>query len=1309
MQAAVSDKVAVIESTAVAFGTRLEKPLSLFKSTFDQASKVEATSAEERTSDLYTSLISTLGLVEDLQEALEDADVLFQHISAIIEATAAFAWVVSEDPVEHMKAAITDANEPVMALRKKTDPSHSEFADAIDAFMHTMSDYVVRNHPGPLTYVDASGPDSADTPSEAASHTAQHLSDFRNAVTDATAKHFQRASDAVSPDVATMATTLVTALYRLYDFLVQASVLPKMPSDGDRQAMVQPVASCMAMASEISRPFSPSSSYYAHIKAIEESMAMFSWIVADKTPVSFVSDAEAASAFYSTKILVATKRASDAPVHKRFVDSLNAIFSSMRDYIKQHYATGMRYGIGVEAVSDSKTELTSPVSPAADETDVDDDNYVSSFKRLISGPVDAYVASSATLGGPVLEQAKIFKEAWLAEADFLSVAIKTPKPADVQPMLLSIAEKMGKVSEIAQSADPRAPLTHHLMAVSEAIPAIGWVAVDEKAAVYVGDMSSAGQFFLDKVKMAAKNSNNPSAHREWASALERVWSELKAYVKEHHTQALTWNPPKIAKPISRSRQFIEDDVSDNNDYVFAFNELITGPLEAFVKASNSVGDDVARQATSFANAWKAEADFLKKAISMDKPSDVSGMLSNISQHMEDVRLVTENADRHGPLTQHLNAVSESMAALGWVAVDEKATAFVGDMAGAGQFYIDKVKMGARRSGNPELHRDWAKRLETLWNDLKAYVKEHHTQKLVWNPPRKPKAAVRSRDASKHVGDEVPDDDYVTIFRKLIAGPLQAFLKASTAIGGDVEHQANLFADAWNAEADFLGKAINTPKPDDVQSMLTGIAEKMGGIAAFAESADPRGLTTQHLKAVSESMPALGWVAVDEKATVFVGDMSGAGQFYIDKVKINARNTDNPSLHREWAKSLETLWDELKAYVKEHHTQKLVWNPPKVKKPSRFVPATIDDGIDSGDYVSAFQDIITNQLTNFVEASNAIGGDVSRQAIAFSEAWKAEEDFLKKAIITPKPNDVQSLLTDIATKMGQVNAVTESADPRGPLTQHLNAVSESMPALGWVAVDEKATAFVGDMSGAGQFYIDKVKINARSTENPTLHREWAKCLESLWSELKAYVKEHHTQALVWNPPKKMATSQRAQANPKITSEAGGSEDYVTVFKQLIPSVVASFKTLSEAVGGDVATQAKLFYEAWEMEAEFLSKAINMRKPDDVQGMLGGLAKKMGDIGDLAQKADPRGPLTNHLLAVSESIAALGWVAVDEKATGFVGDMAGAGQFYMNKVKMSAKSTDNPELHREWAKGLERVWAELKAYVKEHHTQSLSWKR
>lgn len=1113
----MTDKVQAIDATAKAFGARLQPAVNLLHSALSKAANVESTPVSSRTTDLAAALSSHLGLVDDIQEALADLDVLHDHIIAIAEATAAFGWVVSDDPVAHVEAAKAEVDPLSSILRSKPDPSHAQLADAIDDFVSTLADYVSK-HPKALEFVDsveAARTPAPTTPCENAdsTHSAPHLKDFRKSVTDATVPEFVSASAALGGVLSTLANNFSSAIRDLYNFIVVASTMQKKPSDDQRQQMLAPIIADITAIGDSVRVILPSSPLYSHAKAVEDSLTMLSWIVAEEKPVSFVSEAEAAAAFYLNKVLVVSKGSPDAGIHRRFTDALKAVFSSMRAYIKEYHPSGLRYGLGVEDLSVSRSNVSPRPMASTDAADDDgENNYVAAFKALLEGPLTDYVQASEAIGGTLAQQATAFVGAWNAEADLITMAFKTPKPDDMQHLLTPIGVKMGEVSTIAESADPRGDQTQHLMAVSESVNALGWVAVDEKATSFVGDSASTGQFYIDKVKISAKLTGTPDIHRNWAKCLETLWSELKAYVKEYHTQSLVWNPPKMKSTV-QSQGAIPHYEDDGSDYVSAFNCLISGPLAAYMQASSAVGDDVATQAKLFAEVWRAEAELIAKAISTPKPQDLQSMLAPIGAKMGEVVAMAERTDPRGPLIQHLMAVSESINAMGWVAVDERAAVYVGDSASTGQFYIDKVKMGAKKTDNPDAHREWAKSLESLWSELKAYVKEYHTQALVWNPPKQKGMAPRTTGWGDNDHDK-DSSDYVTAFNKVVEGPVAIYVKRSQNIGGDVSKQATLFLEAWNLEAELLSKAIKSPKPDDVQSLLTPIGQKMGEVVAISENTDPRGPLANHLLAVSESVGSLGWVAVDEKAAMFVTDSAGTGQFYIDKVKMATRSTDKAADHRAWAQALEDVWNSLKVYVKEYHTQALVWNPPKWSKPASNAARTVFQKVSELDYLTAFEELLQGPLPAYVSASIKLGGEISKQATVFVEAWKMEYEFLKKAIGMEKPDDIQDLVMPIGTKMSEVMAFAENADPRGPESQHLTAVSESVGALGWVAVDEKATAFVGDSAGTGQFYIDKVKMSARNTDMPDAHREWAKCLETLWAALKAYVKEYHTQALTW---------------------------------------------------------------------------------------------------------------------------------------------------------------------------------------------------
>lgn len=79
--------------------------------------------------------------------------------------------------------------------------------------------------------------------------------------------------------------------------------------------------------------------------------------------------------------------------------------------------------------------------------------------------------------------------------------------------------------------------------------------------------------------------------------------------------------------------------------------------------------------------------------------------------------------------------------------------------------------------------------------------------------------------------------------------------------------------------------------------------------------------------------------------------------------------------------------------------------------------------------------------------------------------------------------------------------------------------------------------------------------------------------------------------------------------------------------------------------------------------------------------------------------------NHLSAVAEGIAALGWVAVSPTPAPYIKEMSDSAQFYTNKVLIAYKEK-NPT-HCEWAKSWIAFLGELQTYVRKHHTTGLVW--
>jgi hypothetical protein len=477
--------------------------------------------------------------------------------------------------------------------------------------------------------------------------------------------------------------------------------------------------------------------------------------------------------------------------------------------------------------------------------------------------------------------------------------------------------------------------------------------------------------------------------------------------------------------------------------------------------------------------------------------------------------------------------------------------------------------------------------------------------------------------------------------------------------------------------------------------------------------------------------------VDSGATSFISDQAAAGQFYVDKVKIAAKRSDNSATHLAWASALEALFSDLKAYVKEYHAMSLQWNSVTASKSRRNNASGANrppgassyrngrangDEADTDAYVdpvSAFKVIVNGPVRRFVDASAAISRELRNQADAFADVWKAEENFIVQSATTVKPSDPD--FSPIASKMGKVSEIAQAYEPRGPLVNHFTAVSESVGTLGWVAVESGATSFVSDQSSAGQFYIDKVKMAAKKSDKPESHVAWAEALESMFTALKAYVKEYHTNALQWNSS--AATARRGRAGAVTrgptnrTPSNGGSmrDESVTsslsVFADLVSGPVKTCVDSGVALGGGVARQCLDMLNAFKAEYAMLVKVASQKRPTDLvlSQLTAPIAESMGKVANEAADIAPREASYNLMTAIAESIPALGWVAVDENPKDYISGFVDAGSFYSSKALMSARSEPADRLAKTQAfvRNLKDMYAALTDFVVKYQANGLEW--
>lgn len=165
-------------------------------------------------------------------------------------------------------------------------------------------------------------------------------------------------------------------------------------------------------------------------------------------------------------------------------------------------------------------------------------------------------------------------------------------------------------------------------------------------------------------------------------------------------------------------------------------------------------------------------------------------------------------------------------------------------------------------------------------------------------------------------------------------------------------------------------------------------------------------------------------------------------------------------------------------------------------------------------VLGFQDILQGPFAQYLQISQQIGGDVGEHSQLVQKAFNAQLAYLQLASQSAQPANQNDLMNLLKPTSDSINAVQEYREKHrsSKCFNHLSAISESIPALGWVTVSPAPSPYVKEMNDAGQFYTNRVLKDWKEVDKR--HVDWAKAWVQTLTELQAFVKQYHTTGLVW---------------------------------------------------------------------------------------------------------------------------------------------------------------------------------------------------
>ena len=135
---------------------------------------------------------------------------------------------------------------------------------------------------------------------------------------------------------------------------------------------------------------------------------------------------------------------------------------------------------------------------------------VEAYEALLAGPLAAYLALSKDVGGVVAEQANHVEAAFRAQSSFVAlVAACKPVAAASRPDFLAPTQQPLVAATTVREPGRERKFSSHLSAVSEGIPALGWVALPSGSpmAPFVKDMREAAEFWVNRVIKEYKDSS----------------------------------------------------------------------------------------------------------------------------------------------------------------------------------------------------------------------------------------------------------------------------------------------------------------------------------------------------------------------------------------------------------------------------------------------------------------------------------------------------------------------------------------------------------------------------------------------------------------------------------------------------------------------------------------------------------------------------------------------------------------------------------------------------------------------------------
>ncbi|XP_071564352.1 adenylyl cyclase-associated protein 1 isoform X2 [Temnothorax nylanderi] len=308
------------------------------------------------------------------------------------------------------------------------------------------------------------------------------------------------------------------------------------------------------------------------------------------------------------------------------------------------------------------------------------------------------------------------------------------------------------------------------------------------------------EMIAKKAPPGCESSDKEEHLEELVNRLENVTRRLENFAVQTQDTAVQTSTPSPKRSTSSGSSLslsLKQETIPNpptNMSVAGYEDLLAGPVKEYLQLSQKIGGDVAVHSKLVEKAFQIQLQFIKMAASRPAPTNQSEQVSLFTPMSVQIQQIQEfrEKNRGSQFFNHLSAISESIPALGWVAVSPTPAPYVKEMNDAGQFYTNRVLKDWKEKN--KIHIDWCKAWVQTLTDLQQYVRQHHTTGLVWGktaaPGGIPAGIPPPPPPSMPIGDIAPmvNDDRSALFAQINQG--EDITKSLKKVTSDMQTHKN---------------------------------------------------------------------------------------------------------------------------------------------------------------------------------------------------------------------------------------------------------------------------------------------------------------------------------------------------------------------------------------------------------------------------------------------------------------------------------------------------------------------------------------